>query len=48
MSHKEESISKRFIEETREEIYDIASNLVEDMVAEAVEAIKSEIDEILR
>ncbi len=48
MSRKEDMISKRFIEETREEIYDIASNLVEDLVSEAIEALKSEIDEILR
>ncbi len=35
-------------EETKEEIYQVTSNLVEELISEAVEGIRSEIDEYLR
>ncbi|NVM04442.1 MAG: hypothetical protein HWN67_19115 [Candidatus Helarchaeota archaeon] len=35
-------------EETKEEIYQVSSNLVDELISEAVEGIRSEIDEYLR
>jgi len=40
--------NEKFIEEAKEEIYEYAINLIEELVSEAIEGLKSEIDEILR
>lgn len=42
------NLKETLSEDIREEIYEISSNLVDELVSEAIEGIKSEIDELLR
>ena len=48
MGKENNSPKETLPEGAREEIYEISNNLVEELVSEAIEGLRSEIDEILR